>query len=171
LPAAAALAVPALACLALFDLADDGVRAARSVWWTNVYGEPLAPIAGRIDSIPGRRLVVGQPADWEALVDLSAELNPADRVWLRSDAAALARACARAQDVYLFSRFTSLRDTVGPRVALKPVPMVFPVHGYGLLQAARRRGPAHEIITWLWKAEPAAAGKGCSCECGGAVRP
>jgi hypothetical protein len=72
--------------------------------------------------------------------------------------------------VYLFSRFTSLRDAVGSRVALKPVPMVFPVHGYGLLQAARRRGPAQESITWLWNVEPAAQ-KGCTCECGEAVRP
>jgi uncharacterized membrane protein len=170
LPVAAALTVPALACLVLFDLADDGVRAARSVWWTNVYGEPLVPIARRIDSGQGRRLVVGQPSDWEALTDLAAELNPADRVWLRADAGSLARACARAQDVYLFSRFTSLRHAVGSRVALKPVPMVFPVHGYGLLQAARRRGPAQESITWLWNVEPAAQ-KGCTCECGEAVRP
>ncbi len=170
LPAAAAMAVPALACLVLFDFADDGVRADRSVWWTNVYGEPLAPIARRIDAGRARRLVVGQPSDWEALVDLAAQLNPADRVWLRSDAASLARACAReGAQIYLFSRFTSLRDAVGSRFDLKPVPMVFPVHGYGLLQAARGRGPAQESLTWLWSVEAAPA-KGCTCECGEAVR-
>jgi hypothetical protein len=169
LPAAAAIAVPALACLVLFDLADDGVRAGRSVWWTNVYGEPLVPIAGRIDSGQGRPLVIGAPSDWEALMDLGAELNPADRVWLRSDAGALARACAREQRIYLFSRFTSLRDAVGLRLALQPLPMVFPVHGYGLLQAARGRGPAQNSLTWLWRVESSPE-KGCTCECGEAVR-
>jgi Dolichyl-phosphate-mannose-protein mannosyltransferase len=167
-PAAAAIAVPALACLVLFDLADDGVRAGRSVWWTNVYGEPLAPVARRIDAGQGRRLVVGYPSDWEALMDLAAQLNPADGVWLRSDAGSLARACARAQDVYLFSRFTGLREAVGSRVALRAVPMVFPVHGYGLLQAARGRGPAQESLTWLWRVDSSPA-KGCTCECGEAV--
>jgi uncharacterized membrane protein len=168
-PAAAALAVPALVGLVLLALGDDAIRAGRSVWWTNVYGEPLAPIAQRIDSGQRRSLVVGQPADWEALLDLAAQLNPADRVWLRSDAGALARACARAQPVYLFSRFASLRDAVGSRVALEAIPLVLPVHGYGLLQAARGRGPARESLTWLWKAE-AAREKGCTCECGEAVR-
>jgi 4-amino-4-deoxy-L-arabinose transferase-like glycosyltransferase len=168
LPAAAAIAAPALVCLVLFDVADDGVRAGRAVWWTNVYGEPLAPIARRIDSGQGHRLVIGQPADWEVLMDLASELNPADGVWLRSDAGALSRACARARGTYLFSRFTSLRDTVGSRLALKPVPLVFPVHGYGLLQAARGRGPAEKSLTWLWKVEPARQ-KGCTCECGPAV--
>jgi Dolichyl-phosphate-mannose-protein mannosyltransferase len=161
-PAASAIALPALACLVLFDLADDGVRAGRSVWWTNVYGEPLAAVAQRIDAGRGHPLVVGQPADWEALTDLAAELNPADRVWLRSDASSFARACARARGIYLFSRFTSLRDAVGSRVALKPVPMVFPVHGYGLLQAARGRGPAEQSLTWLWRVESSPA-KGCTC--------
>lgn len=165
---AGAVAVPVLVGLVLLDMADCAVRAGRSVWWTNVYGEPLAPIARRIDSSQGRALVVGQPADWEVLLDLAAALKPSDGVWLRSDASALSRACARAQGVYLFSRFTGLRESVGSRVAWRAMPMVFPVHGYGLLQAARRRGPARESLTWLWKAEPD-EGKGCSCACGPAV--
>lgn len=164
----AAGAIPVLVGLLLFDLADDAIRAGRAVWWTNVYGEPLVPIARRIDSGERHALVIGQTADWEALIDLAAALNPADRVWLRSDSGALARACAREQDLYLFSRFTSLRESVGSRVVWEAVPMVFPVHGYGLLQAARRRGPAQESLTWLWKAGRD-RGKGCSCTCGQTV--
>lgn len=166
----AAAAVPVLVALVLYDMADDGVRAGRAVWWTNVYGEPLAPIAQRIDSGRGRALVIGQPADWEALIDLAGTLNPADRVWLRSDPGSIARTCARAraQGLYLFSRFTNLRESVGSRGAWQAIPMVFPVHGYGLLQAARRRGSARESLTWLWKAG-SERDKGCSCACGQTV--
>jgi hypothetical protein len=138
--------------LLAFAAFDDTARAQTEVWWTNIYGAPLRPVANRIDTSTATSLVVGDANDWEVLEDEAAFLNPNDRVWITNDTSALDSMLASGTPVYLFSRFPILANRFSNHFKVQPIPIEIPAHGYALIQFHKRGTRTTKLpILWLWQ--------------------
>lgn len=147
-----------LAVLIAVCLVDDGRRVTTAVWWTNAYGEPLAPIARTINADRRPVLVVGlenrQDPDWEVLYDESPFLSPRDLVTYLPLRTVLASPSMRRDDIYVLTRFSHKLPRVRG-VRLRPISVQIAAYGYALLEA-RRGGRVAKRATWLWRVTPGA---------------
>jgi uncharacterized membrane protein len=147
--------VAASAALALLLFIDCAVRANASVWWsdpTDLYWQPVPPIAARIKSSSADAVVMSAPSDWEALSDVASLLPGTDRIWLATDENRWRSALSGEDDVYLLS--TRGEDSSPRGLVLQAVPVEYPALGYNLLQAVRGKGNRLVTVTRLWRVSP-----------------
>lgn len=143
-----ALAVGAFAAFACIAIANDVVRARTPVWWTNVYGQPLSPLAQRIDTVPHPLVLADSSYDWEVAYDESGLLRGDDLITYYARPGVIRARLAGAQPVFVLTRYPALARRIAGSFALEAVTVGVAPTGYALL--AR---PHHGRIPmrWLWR--------------------
>lgn len=132
-------------CICLFD---DAVRATHRIWWTNYYGEPLAPIAARIDEVKSP-IVAGTAKDWEVVFDEATLLRSKDRIVLDASGRSIESDLHVGRAIFALSRYPELADGLSRRFDLEPLYVPVRPHGYELIAQAKGAS-ARTRIVWLW---------------------